>query len=222
MTLGMALAGPSEGTYDLFDKNNRKIGEVRTTIEHTVFQSKPSTHVVTVTEINVRRLFKKYTFKEVDQAFLLENGVAYFKREINDNGKVSVLEGKRRGSDLQIFSNENGNRIIFPIRRDAFDMSEYEMEFPQSKFWNMNEGEGRTANVLIVEAREAIRVVRNMGQITIKKIGERKIPVYVVNTNVGGRITTSWIQAGTHALIREEGPEHILVRRFEKGEFHGQ
>lgn len=148
-----------------------------------------------------------------DRAYLDENGLVYFLRWVEDNGKKTKLEGYPQGDSFYVYlTKPDGGKRSGSALRSSYKTSEYEWDRPGSPFGGMKLKSGRHVRALVPSALGAVRVTRNVNeQRNVDYFGE-KHSVLLVNTNVGGEITTAWVDARTGAVLREQTKNFIYLR----------
>jgi hypothetical protein len=205
-------ASPTPGIYELYDGARKKIGRVTAVISTSTWSGQPSTHVEVRTEIEIPGVVGAYRFTETDVADVLPDGLASFRRETDDNGTKSLIIGDRRGTNMVVNTDRNGKKVSSALPLKSFDLSEYELDLPQSKFATLKPGESRSFRVFYPETAESIPVSRNISKEMLVPYNDKKVPVHVTTTLLKGRATISWFHAKTHVLLQEEGPEHLMSR----------
>ncbi len=209
------FGSPPPGVYELYDGSGKRTGTITSKVFESAYGEKPSTQLEIKTEIEVPQVVSSYRFSEVDTAHLQDGILVYFRRETNDNGKKSVATGERRGSSLFLFAERGGQKITTAVPSSAFDITEFEMDMPASKFTALKNGETTALRVLMVETFKPVVVSRNIFNKVNFQHGGKKVSALVTTTVSSGRSTTSWFDAKTHDLLQEEGPNHLMSKTAE-------
>jgi hypothetical protein len=207
-----AFAGPSPGKYELYNGAGQKTGRIETSVIVSTETGNPVYKVQSKTEMTLSNFFSKYSFTEIDSAEIGTEGLRRFRRDTNDNGKKSFVEGDRQDKNLFIRVNREGKKFVTAIPCSSFNMSEYETELASSPFYGMKTGEQKTVRVFFVEELDVFPVTRKVTDQRTMPFDGQDMPVLVVSTVIKGKATTSWFHVLTHALLQEEGKDYFLTR----------
>lgn len=207
-----ATGAPTGGTYDLYDGSGQKMGRIFCGVLPATYGSKSTTQVETTTRLNPESM-SNYQFLEKDSAQIDEEGLLALRRETEDNGKKSVVTGERRDGNLFLFIEKDGKKYTTAVPLSSFDISEFEMDLPSSKFSSLKKkGETTALRVFMVELLRPVLVSRSVVDVMTAQFNGKDIPVRIVSTLVGGKATTSWYHAETGQLLQEQGDNHLMSR----------
>ena len=208
----LAHGGLTPGTYQILDLGSRPIGTT-TVVKSTVPYDTPRGYAV---KFDIKTEFdEKYgNFTRTEEVFIIESGLGYFKRETLEEGRREYIEGRRVGDRIRIRHEVDGQRFSISVPTKDFEISEYDMEMPQSPFWGMKLTEGKHTRIFMIDDRTTYKAVRNVNESRELTFNGETFNMLVINTTIGGKIYHSWFHPKTHVLIRERR-ENIIYQRIE-------
>jgi len=212
LPLAISQAGLTPGFYIYQSQSGQQLGTIDVTLSTASYQNLPVTAISIHSELNIPKVFGSDKIITEEVAYINKAGLQYFKKETTEKDKTSLLEGRRESHEIQVWVRKGDFKMSIPIPLKSFDMSEYEMELPQSRFNGMKLMDGRSARIFYVDTYSVIRTVRNVNDHKIMSFNDKDVDTLVINTNAGGKVTTSWFEVGTHTLLKEMGLNYQIIR----------
>jgi hypothetical protein len=206
----VGLSAPTPGRYELYNKEGQKTGDI--TCSLTELKDEAVTLLTVQTSIDVPKLTGSYKFNETDDVRLDKLGVVSFRRVTDDDGKKSFVMGDRVGSLMKLIIQREDQKLSLAVPLSSFDITEFELDLPHSKFYALKPGENKAQRVLMMDMLRPVVVARNISDIIEVPFNDKKRKVLLTYTLIGKKTTQSWFDASTHELLQEEGPQHLLSR----------
>jgi hypothetical protein len=201
-------ASPPPGTYELYNGEGQRTGLITST-----FTRISGERVLTVvSKLEVYGLASTHHFNDTETVHLSSAGVTSFRRDTDEEGKKSYCEGQRAGKNFIVHCDRNGTKLSTSFPLNSFDMTEFEMDLASSTFRNLQPKQSKTLKVLFFDRMAVIPVSRNVGVPQTLPTNDGDAPVYIMNTVINGKPTTSWFHATTGDLLQEEGPDYLMTR----------
>ncbi len=201
-------ASPPPGTYELYNGDGQQTGIITSTLT----KKDDSTLLTVITKMDVAGVATTYHFSETETVYLSSSGVTSFRRDTDEEGKKSFCEGNRDGKNLLVRCDRNGTKLSTAFLLSSFDLTEFEMDLPSSPFRALQPKQSKTLKVLFFDRMAVVPVSRNVGAPQTLPTNDGQAPVFIMNTVIDGKPTTSWFHATTGDLLQEEGPDYLMTR----------
>ena len=205
---GLLQASPPPGTYELYNGEGQRTGIIVSKLTTVGAISTLSVE----TKIEIASVVKTYHFTETESVVLSSSGVVSFRRDTDEEGKKTHIEGERAGKNLVVRSDRNGVKMATPFLLSTFDLTEFEMDLPASVFRQLKPNQSKTQRVLFFDRMAVVPVSRNIGAPQKLPSNDGEAPVSIMNTVIQGKPTTSWFHATSGDLLQEEGPDYLMTR----------
>jgi len=183
------------------------MGEMAVTVMPTTYQNAKAKKMVITTVLDGSN-----NLGEDEEAIWDDKGLAYFKRQTREEGLNTFIEGVREADRITVQKKVNEQKFSYGIPLEGLEISEYEMDLPDSPFFKMGISDRKMMNVFSVDEMAVVPAVRVIAETKETDFKGKRLDIFVVNTSIGQRVIHSWFDVKRHRLIYERQRGRVLKR----------